>query len=405
MSVREYVGARYVPLFATPLEWSNAGSYEPLTIVQHEGNSYTSRQFVPVGIDISNEDYWALTGNYNAQIEQYRQEVSAYDGRITANSNAIADNTAKIAENTASISANEAEIAHLNEKKVAVVIGDSYSDVDKNTSLTYWHEMVCQQLDLTDKCYALDSCGYISGSKTFSQQLDEANSDGSFDNEDVKYVFVYGGRNDVTKTLTQTSVDDVISKAKGYFQNAQVVVIGVNTWQGMTYNASSTNDVYTTNTLQNACWKAGVTFMSSLWWLVGKGSYFDSAAANAHPNQSGQNYIAARVLQTMFGGMEHPSFSSAFNFAVTASEGTAAGSIQELEGRIHCYLTLKVSSAAKRNITLKSTAIPIAMFLRQGHAFPTSNSSVAFVNTVNGDWELELTVPANETIIAMGGMI
>ena len=75
MAVREYVGARYVPLFSDPLQWSNTQTYEPLTIVLNQGNSYTSRQFVPTGIDISNEDYWALTGNYNAQIEQYRQEV------------------------------------------------------------------------------------------------------------------------------------------------------------------------------------------------------------------------------------------------------------------------------------------------------------------------------------------
>lgn len=88
---RKYVGARYVPLFSEPLEWSNTRTYEPLTIVLNEGNSYTSRQFVPTGIDISNESYWALTGNYNAQVEQYRQEVQALDGRITQNATDIAN--------------------------------------------------------------------------------------------------------------------------------------------------------------------------------------------------------------------------------------------------------------------------------------------------------------------------
>lgn len=75
MSVREYIGARYVPLFADPLQWDNTQTYEPLTIVSNLGNSYTSRQYVPAGIDITNTDYWALTGNYNAQIEAYRQET------------------------------------------------------------------------------------------------------------------------------------------------------------------------------------------------------------------------------------------------------------------------------------------------------------------------------------------
>lgn len=82
MAVREYVGARYVPLFADPLQWSNTRTYEPLTIVVNQGNSYTSRQFVPTGIAISNEDFWALTGNYNAQVEQYRQEVAGLESNV-----------------------------------------------------------------------------------------------------------------------------------------------------------------------------------------------------------------------------------------------------------------------------------------------------------------------------------
>lgn len=89
MAVTQYVGARYVPLFAEPLEWDSSKTYEPLTIVYSKGNSYTSRQYVPTGIDINNESYWALTGNYNAQIEQYREEVKQYDARITANDTAI----------------------------------------------------------------------------------------------------------------------------------------------------------------------------------------------------------------------------------------------------------------------------------------------------------------------------
>lgn len=88
--VTQYIGARYVPLFAEPLDWSDQMEYEPLTIVLHQGNSFTSRQFVPRGIDISNTEFWANTGNYNAQIEQYRQEVQEFDGRITANEQAIA---------------------------------------------------------------------------------------------------------------------------------------------------------------------------------------------------------------------------------------------------------------------------------------------------------------------------
>lgn len=103
MAVTQYVGARYVPVFADPLDWDSERTYEPLTIVYYQGNSYTSRQYVPTGIDISNDEYWALTGNYNAQIEQYRQEVAAFDGRITSAQEAAegAQSAAEAAQGTA----------------------------------------------------------------------------------------------------------------------------------------------------------------------------------------------------------------------------------------------------------------------------------------------------------------
>lgn len=78
---RQYIGQRYVPIFGRKneqsIDWDNTAPYEPLTIVLYEGNSFTSRQYVPAGVSIDNEAYWAETGNYNAQIEQYRQEVLA----------------------------------------------------------------------------------------------------------------------------------------------------------------------------------------------------------------------------------------------------------------------------------------------------------------------------------------
>lgn len=109
MAYREYIGSRYVPIFGRKdedtIQWDNGSSYEPLTVVLHEGNSYTSRQYVPAGVDIHDETFWAQTGNYNAQVEAYRADVARFDGRIAsveegldnvqedieANANAIAD--------------------------------------------------------------------------------------------------------------------------------------------------------------------------------------------------------------------------------------------------------------------------------------------------------------------------
>lgn len=72
-----------MPIFSDPIDWDRTKTYEPLTIVYHQGNSYTSRQSVPEGVDITDTTYWALTGNYNAQIEQYRKETASKLSTVT----------------------------------------------------------------------------------------------------------------------------------------------------------------------------------------------------------------------------------------------------------------------------------------------------------------------------------
>lgn len=78
-----YVGARYVPKFADPIEWDTERGYESLTIVTYKGESYTSKCPVPPGIDIKNERYWALTGAYNAQVEEYKNQVKDLSQQVT----------------------------------------------------------------------------------------------------------------------------------------------------------------------------------------------------------------------------------------------------------------------------------------------------------------------------------
>ena len=79
----QYIGSRYVPIFADPIEWDNHRSYESLTIVTHDGESYTSKCNVGPGVDITNSRYWAKTGAYNAQVEQYKNEVKDLSSQVT----------------------------------------------------------------------------------------------------------------------------------------------------------------------------------------------------------------------------------------------------------------------------------------------------------------------------------
>lgn len=265
--VREYVGARYVPVFANPPEWDDTRGYEPLTIVMHEGNSFTSTQFVPVGVNINNVEYWAETGNWNAQIEAYRKEVLAFDGRITDNTAAIAEEvknrqTAIVDEATARASADTAlqqlieseetarqaadtELANRmndfermtpleNEKgRHAVFIGDSFMAPSTSypQKLAYF---VSELLGWTMHNYAVGGTGwYDEGGvgKNFLHQLEDSVTKITVPADQVSYVVIGGGFNDwndptpLNYNQLYSAALNTVVKAHQLYQNAEIVCI------------------------------------------------------------------------------------------------------------------------------------------------------------------------------------
>ena len=85
MGVRQYIGARYVPLFYEnsngTAEWESGVAYEPLTIVTYNNNSYTSRKAVSadIGDPSANPDYWAPTGLNTPAINNLTNRVTALE--------------------------------------------------------------------------------------------------------------------------------------------------------------------------------------------------------------------------------------------------------------------------------------------------------------------------------------
>lgn len=236
--VRQYVGARYVPVFADPLEWSDTIGYEPLTVVLHEGNSYTSRQSVPVGVDIGNATYWAETGNYNAQVEAYRQEALAYDGRITANANAIAAETQvrsngdnELALRIDSLS-NQTPVQDENGRN-AVFIGDSYMAPTESypQKLAYF---TAQLMGWTMYNYAYGGSGWVDearASMNFYHQIQKAAQQISIPVADVDYIVIGGGFNDwndptpLTYDQLYSAAVQTVKEARAQFPNAQIIAI------------------------------------------------------------------------------------------------------------------------------------------------------------------------------------
>jgi hypothetical protein len=73
----QYIGERYVPIVADPVEWNANREYEHLTIVMYNGDSYISKQDVPKGAQITNTRYWLKTSSFNAQIDQAIRQASS----------------------------------------------------------------------------------------------------------------------------------------------------------------------------------------------------------------------------------------------------------------------------------------------------------------------------------------
>lgn len=131
MSARQYIGARYVPRFSDVNNgnWSSVYSYEPLIIVKNGNDYYTSKKSVPVGIAITNTDYWIKTGDYNGAI-------SALDTRVGA---LETDNTSNIDR----ISHIEDNYSRDMKDRVFLLMGDSY-DVTTSYLTTVGNSIKCK---------------------------------------------------------------------------------------------------------------------------------------------------------------------------------------------------------------------------------------------------------------------
>ena len=298
--VRQYVGARYVPVFANPLEWSDTREYEPLTIVTWQGNSYTSMQYVPTGIEITNTAYWALTGNFNAQVEAYRAEVRAFDDRINANAAAINTNAAAINANAAAINVNAAAIAQEKTDRttnVMLAFGDSFG-VDTISQGPVWCEITANKLQATElHNYCVGGATFnTTKEKNFFVQVDKAISEIK-NPEYVKYVGIVGGTNDGSNSIADAIVL-LVAKINSAFPNA-VIGIGLN---------ASKQDILSYGAKQkriaalnlNGNFDTPVFIDSVVYTQLAKGCMMDD---NIHPTTKGSNRIGTLMTCVLKGAI------------------------------------------------------------------------------------------------------
>lgn len=325
MSVREYIGARYIPLFADPIEWDSTRTYEPLVIVKNNGASYVSRRYVPEGTPITNTQYWIMWADFDAQLEQYRYEVqqlsaqvddiveTAESAKTTANaasatataaqSAVAAEKSARQAEDTAIRS----EIKAAKARELWVIIGDSFSDTSQ-PSFNNWVKIIQNMRpNITIKNYSKSGAGYVHATNTvFPSQVQQAINDSSFTNADVTRVIVYGGINDIASNdplnSVYTAAQNCANLIKQNFTNAEVgfypnwsanVDMTAAKQQYLSYIANAINPIGYQLTLDSA-------------FLLMNYRVTDVYQSDTiHPNQLGHGIIAAYMLNGYKGGLRN----------------------------------------------------------------------------------------------------
>lgn len=291
-----YIGARYVPKFAdTPgSEWDNSIQYEPLTIVLYQGNSYTSKTFVPVGVDINNGTYWANTGNYNAQVEVYRQEVEALKEDVETN----ATNITNVQNN---LSAFKKSL-----KTGLVAIGNSYLQGGI-------FELIKNDYDYAIKATA-DGAGfaqYAEHPTTYRELF--ANIIPSIPDKtiitDVLFLCAWGDTRALTngtqayQTTLNSELASIYNLAKTTFPNLKNIYVAYAEARNFTNQSSPNTPMWAYyrahQIFKETCYKHHVNYLGAVGWELMNTNNF--LTDGYHPNSVGNNWILCKLRQRMHG--------------------------------------------------------------------------------------------------------
>ena len=329
-----YIGARYVPIFADPIEWDKAKSYEPLTIVTYQGDSYTSKTFVPAQTEITNTEFWVRTGSYNAQVEQYRKEVqevvtkmddleesvnnsiSSFDTRLTQTEEKVESynnrittlesdnntNKTNISNNTNSISTineNLTNLSNLVKNRRFIVIGDSYCDGTNS-----WIKSMQNYLGKNDTDYVKSYMGgagfaHKGGAAEAKNFLELLQGVSATNPDTITDIVVCGGANnypeDTDTILNGTGgIQEFVNYAKSTYPNATVHIgfIGV--------NLNNNDNMPRAINAYKQCTKFGAKYLNNVEFILP--SYTLLQSDFIHPNEQGDYQLGVYITNAVLTG-------------------------------------------------------------------------------------------------------
>ena len=280
MSVRQYIGARYVPRFS-PINggvWDNSYSYEALEIVKYGNDYYTSKIPVPVGTAITNTTYWVKTGDYNGAI-------SGLDSRVTNIENDI-------------------RYSDIKDRNV-MFFSDSFDLFNPGVS---WCARVAELLGVNSyHKYSKNGGGFI-GNSTDTAWVDGIDASASWAST-ISDVIIVGGWND--RLHNDNALD---AAAGGFFTQLRLAYTNVKRIylaQSSYTNDTSANMTYSLNMFNRyskIANKYGCIYLSGVENVLRNVyAYFD-AGQYVHPNTAGVEALAQGITTAIKSGCVNTSY-------------------------------------------------------------------------------------------------
>jgi hypothetical protein len=230
----------------------------------------------------------------------------------TETANNAADNLNALGANTVENATKlKQKIDTLNALNHIVIIGDSFSTTARDQ--VWWQRLndLCKTYNIHS--YAVAGTGYIQDSisnpnNTFTQQINKAALDSTYDNNSVAKVVIYGGYNDWTYNKTtddeKKAITTCYKNAVNKFPNADIILCFINA--GYMSGQNKYNSIKQwAKAIQSSLHTTGIPFVNSLYWLAG---YTDAVfeGDKLHPNNIGEGIITAHMASLIMGYENNP---------------------------------------------------------------------------------------------------
>ena len=241
--------------------------------------------------------------NLNALGVNSVDDATNLKNKINKNSQDISKNSQNISKNSQNISKNSQDISIINatisnykyNSGYMVTFGDSYADsTTPQNTWPYWLHQYIPTLTL--KNYAVSGAGFNVDTRTFINQINNANTDSTLDKSKVKLAVLAGGRNDILNyNDAKTKIQECVNRMITIFPNARIIIAP------MLYDANYVDgngrvklagltdgaEAITTHTPNTE------TLKFAYLWLKGETNSIGSD--KIHPNQLGAQTIAKYI--------------------------------------------------------------------------------------------------------------